>query len=162
MNPKLFRWQCVRVCGNMHVQYLLAVLWSGSADIPLHNKSAVCLTIPSLCACELGGEVGDILLLSNTLWRVPLCEWRPYEITDTLWGLSESEDEHSPQVWAADDGGRKWALSNRLFFFLFLPNTAKWSHLARFCSHFNTDIVGRNCEIEKLVLFIHTMQYSEI
>lgn len=69
---------------------MYSVRWpslSGSADIPFLNKSSVCITIPSLCACAPGSTRRYSPFILHPL-ASPVCERHPYEITHTLWGLA--------------------------------------------------------------------------
>lgn len=83
---------CVCVCVRMHM-YIMS---SGSSDIPLHNKSVVRLTKPSLCGCGPGATKG-ILCLYQTAFSES-CVWMVFfmkaqarcEAIWDFWGWAQS------------------------------------------------------------------------
>lgn len=89
--------------------YLLLAVLCGSSDIPLHNKSAVFLTISSLCVSILLGWVrwgvnyrGYSPFIKHPLWQ--LGSVNGMLMKSHCGGLSElPEDECSPQLWATAD-----------------------------------------------------------
>lgn len=114
------------------VKMPMYIMSSGSSDIPLHNKSTVRLTKPSLCGCGPGATKGILCLHQTAFLASPVCEWcflwkhrlavRPSEI---------SEDEHNPKIWAADEvEGKKSDSSRRLSFPFFLLSGASYPESA--------------------------------
>lgn len=67
----LWLWLCVCMC--VCVRMRMYIMSSGSSDIPLHNKSVVRLTKPSLCGCGPGATKG-ILCLYQTAFSES-CVW---------------------------------------------------------------------------------------
>ncbi len=111
------------VCVSMHMSSVF-LLSGGSSDIPLHNKSAVCLTIPSLCACGPGAREGIFSLYqthplaSFAAWMVSLLN-HAHTVGPFLSFLRMMSTVLKYELQMRT-GGRKWASSSRHFFYQML------------------------------------------